>query len=163
METHHAHIVSGWQLRIAALLITLLPHSAVFSEIYKWTDDSGEIHYTQSRPPGGIDAEKIHGAAPPPNQSNNARSEQEKLKQQVDAMEERLAKQHEEKQEKAQQEQLKKDNAKNCISARNNLFKLEQGGRNRYQKPDGEVVRFTEEERQQRMKDANEQIKKYCS
>jgi len=163
MDIRNPHPAHGWQIRLVALLLTLLPHTTVFSDIYKWKDDSGEVHYTQARPPTGITAETIEGAPPPPENQAEVRKEEQKLQQQVDEMNARIAQQDEADTENQQHEQLAEANKKNCIAAQNNLSKLQLGGNRRYLTPDGEVIRLTEEERQQRTDDANEQIKKYCT
>jgi hypothetical protein len=59
MNPFYASLVSGRRLQTAALIIaTLLLQAPVFAQIYKWTDDSGEVHYTQTPPPGGVATQK---------------------------------------------------------------------------------------------------------
>jgi hypothetical protein len=156
--------VSGRRLQTAALLIaTLLLQAPVFAQIYKWTDDSGEVHYTQTPPPGGVATQKIEGAPPPAESPETIRQEQQKLQQQLEAMEERnVARENQEALEK-QRKKLDDINEKNCITARNNLGKLQQGGIKRYLTPEGEVIRLTVEDRQRRSTEAQAQVEKYCN
>jgi hypothetical protein len=148
---------------ITLIIATLLLQSPVFAEIYKWTDGSGEIHYTQTPPPGGISAQSIQGAPPPAESGETIRQEQQKLQEQLDAMEERGAGREEEKAIEKQRQELDKINEKNCIIAKNNLAKLQQGGIKRYLTPEGEVMRLTDEDRQRRITEAQKQVEQYCS
>jgi hypothetical protein len=164
MNPFYASLVSGRRLQTAALLIaTLLLQAPVFAQIYKWTDDSGEVHYTQTPPPGGVATQKIEGAPPPAEPPETIRQEQQKLQQQLEAMEERnVARENQEALEK-QRKKLDDINEKNCITARNNLGKLQQGGIKRYLTPEGEVIRLTVEDRQRRTTEAQAQVEKYCN
>ena len=164
MNPIYASLVSGRRLQTAALfVITLLMQSTVFAEIYKWADDSGEIHYTQTPPPTGIASQVIEGASPPAVPPETIRQEQQKLQQQLEAMEERRAERENKEALERQRKKLDDISEKNCITAKNNLAKLHQGGIKRYLTPEGEVIRLTEEERQRRITEAQNQVDKYCS
>jgi hypothetical protein len=159
MNLYIAHPMPGRPLPTAALfIITLLLQSAVFADSYKWTDGSGEVHYTQTPPPNGIAAQTIEGAPPPPESAGVTRDAQP----QVDATEEGRAGQ-EEQQIIQQRTELAILDQENCNTAQGNLAKLQRGGINRYLTPEGEVVRLTEEDRRQRISQAQEQIEKYCN
>ena len=164
MNPIYAYLVSGRRLQTAALFVTtLLLQSTVFAEIYKWADDSGEIHYTQTPPPTGIASQVIEGASPPAVPPETIRQEQQKLQQQLEAMEERRAERENKEALERQRKKLDDISEKNCITAKNNLAKLHQGGIKRYLTPEGEVIRLTEEERQRRITEAQNQVDKYCS
>lgn len=47
-----------------ALLAAALP-LAVAAQVYRWVDEKGVVHYTQTPPPG-FDAKKLDEAPPPP-------------------------------------------------------------------------------------------------
>ena len=110
-----------------ALGLALSASSAIAdSEIYKWTDEEGNVHYSDCPPPPSCDAEKIEAeSAPDP-------SEVRKAQQRLDKM---LAEQEESRAER-EQEQLKKEQQrviamqiavarkKICIRARQNLHVL---------------------------------------
>jgi Domain of unknown function (DUF4124) len=164
MKPLFAHLHSGRRLQTACLIITtLLLHSTVFADIYKWTDDSGEVHYTQTPPPNGVAAQEIQGAHPPAGSEDTIRHEQQRLQQQLDAFEERRAEQEEQEAIEKQAREIAKIDEKNCITAQGNLAKLQQGGIKRYLTPEGEVIRLTEEDRQQRISEAQQQVDKYCT
>jgi len=166
MNPFFTSLLTGRRLQTAALIIitmVLLQSPPVFAQIYKWTDGSGEVHYTQTPPPSGVGSEEIQGAPPPAESAETIHQEQQRLQQRLDAMDERLAEQEEKEAIEKQRQELSEINEKNCITAKNNLAKLHQGGIKRYLTPEGDVIRLTEEERQRRITEAQGQIDKYCS
>lgn len=137
----------------------VLLQSPAWGEMYKWTNAAGEVQYTQHPPTGGIKAEKIQGAPPPaddPDQIN------EKLQNEIEAMDEARASQEAASKEKNLRKEIDEAYERNCISSRNNLARLQEGGRKRYQTPDGQVLHLSEEERQQRINEAKDQIDEFC-
>jgi len=150
-------------MQTAALIFVMLLQSPVFADIYKWTDGSGEVHYTQTPPPNGMTAQTIQGAPPPAESDKTIHEEQQKLQQQLDAFEERRAEREAQEAIEKQRQELAKIDEKNCITAQGNLAKLQQGGIKRYLTPEGEVIRLTEEDRQRRINEAHQQVEKYCS
>jgi hypothetical protein len=150
----------AWSLLIGLCIAATLLHTPVSAEIYKWTDAAGEVQYSQVPPPGGVKTEKIQGASPP---ADNPDVVNEALQKQVDAMNKTNAKKAEKDKEKEMEKELAATNKHNCATAQDNLFKLEEGGRRRYLTADGEVMRFTEEERQARISTAKEEIEEYCN
>jgi hypothetical protein len=147
-------------LLVASLCLSAaLLQSPARGEMYKWTDAAGETHYTQVPPPGGIKTEKIQGAPPPADDPDKIN---EKLQNEVDAMDETLTRQEGEAKEKSLRKEIDEAYEKNCISSRNNLAKLQEGGRKRYLTADGQVIRLSEEERQQRINEAKDQIDEFC-
>ena len=152
-----------WLRTATLLLATLLLQSPVFGAIYKWTDASGEVHYTQTPPPKGIATQKIQDAPPPAESQQSIHEDQQKLQERIDAMDERRASQDEEAAIKKQEKENREIEEKNCITAKNNLAKLQQGGIKRYLTPEGEVIRLTEEDRQRHITEANKQVEQYCN
>ena len=146
-------------LVVSLCISAALLQSPARGEMYKWTNAAGEVQYTQVPPAGGIKTEKIQGAPPPADDPDKIN---EKLQNEVDAMDEARSRQEEASKEKSLR--MEKDEAykKNCISSRNNLAKLQEGGRKRYLTPDGEVIHLSEEERQQRINEAKDQIDEFC-
>ncbi|NVJ67062.1 MAG: DUF4124 domain-containing protein [Gammaproteobacteria bacterium] len=125
--------------------------------IYKWKDSKGNIKYTQSKPPAGIDYTTIKNrsskASTPPSvtakKSEAPVNEQDKIiaaqnveKNRVDALNAERA-------------------AKNCTISKNNLEALERTTRIQVEE-DGERRMLTDEERANRLKEAQENIAKYC-
>jgi len=152
-----------WLLIAPLLLTMLLLHPPVLGAIYKWTDSSGEVHYTQTPPPEGIAAQEIEGAPPPAESQQTIHEEQLRLQERLEAFDERRAEQENEEAIKKQAKETKEINEKNCFTAKNNLAKLQQGGIKRYLTPEGEVIRLTDEDRQRRITEANNQVEQYCN
>jgi len=146
-------------LVVSLCISAALLQSPARGEMYKWTDAAGETHYTQTPPSGGIKTEKIQGAPPPADDPDKIN---EKLQNEVDAMNETLTRQEGEAREKSLRKEIDEAYEKNCISSRNNLAKLQEGGRKRYLTADGQVIRLSEEERQQRINEAKDQIDEFC-
>lgn len=163
MNPFFAYLVSGRRLQTAGLILaTLIWQAPVFGQVYKWTDDSGVVHYTQTPPPGGIATQKIQDPPPPADPPETIRQEQQKLQQQLDAVDERRVVQEEQEAERKDRKELAEINEQNCVTAKNNLAKLQQGGIKRYLTPEGEVNRLSDEDRQRRLAEANQQVDHFC-
>jgi len=152
-----------WLLKATLLLIMLPLQAPVLGAIYKWTDKSGEVHYTQTPPPDGITTQKIQGAPPPAKSQESIHEDQQRLQERLDAMDERTIEQKKDEALKKERKEISEINEKNCITAKNNLAKLQQGGIKRYLTPEGEVIRLTDEDRQRRITEANNQVEQYCN
>jgi hypothetical protein len=144
---------------ICALLVFTAPSPAADSQnMYKWTDDQGEVHYTQFPPPGR-QTEKLQ-PPPPPAKSPSAGGND--LQQQLEAVEKQNQEQLQGAKDAKQWAQIQKIRRENCETAHKNLVNLQRGGNVRYMEPDGKVMHLTEEERQKRIDEANSQIKENC-
>ena len=128
------------------------------AQTYRWVDENGVVSYSQTPPPSG-QAEIVNIHTAPQSGSQDAQERLNKMRQQLeDRREDRKL---------AKEEQLKSDQEKarrlqNCETARANLRKLEGLGNRLLKTPDGEYRRLTEEERQQRMQKARDNIKENC-
>jgi hypothetical protein len=127
--------------------------------MYKWTDDQGEVHYTQF-PPQGRPVEILHGVRPPEQSPDSAGND---LQKQLDTMKQQDEQQQQETKAVDQRAEIQKIRKKNCEAAHQNLINLNRGGNVRYMGADGKVMRLTEEERQKRLDEANKQIKENCN
>lgn len=153
-------MISKKSLLITALLaLTVSFNAAANKPIYKWKDNQGNIKYTQSKPPRGVQFETIYqrGGQPPEDAQQNSTQTAEEAAQ--DPLDETLAKQN------AQKDLIAKKNAeiarKNCKIAKNNLEVLE--SRTRVQvEENGERRMLTDQEREDRLAKAKENINKHC-
>ena len=127
--------------------------------MYKWTDDQGEVHYSQFAPPGR-EAEKLKAPASPAHSTGAGENE---LQQQLDTQENQDKKQAQEEMDAKKKAQIEEIRKKNCEIANKNLDNLQRGGNVRYMNANGEVIRLSEEERQKRIDEANKHIKENCS
>lgn len=142
---------------IASVLLAassaLMPAHA---EIYKWTDETGQVHYTQTPPPGEREAETIE--APGTAASEEALKELEKDKARAEALEKaRLEKER----KKKQAEEEKAWKKENCQRSRDRLHSYSVPNA-LIQQEDGSRIRVDEETRQKELAKAREMIRKYC-
>ena len=143
-------------MKLPPFLLMLLLAGNVSAAMYKWVDEDGNTHYTQSPPPGDIQAETI---APPPRVNTKQAVEQlneqeekasELRKQRLDAAEEQRKK----------DEELARKQA-NCELARQRLESYTEP-RVKFVQADGTRVRATEEERLEQIKTSQDMIDEFC-
>lgn len=145
--------------KTALALSLLLCCASSYAGLYKWTDENGKVHYSDSPPPTS-NATQLKKSAlsdpdyqPPARQSladRNAEYREKKLKQQETEEEQRQA------EKQAQLEQ------QNCQTARKNLRNLQSGIRLTELNENGEQVYLDQQKRQQRIQAAQKNIDRYC-
>ncbi|MBD3666515.1 MAG: DUF4124 domain-containing protein [Kangiella sp.] len=129
--------------------------------IYKWKDEKGNIKYTQTKPPHGVSYETINqrvSDSKPVSERGNEQSA-EAANTMASSQDDVIARQ--EAQKKSVEEQNKEITRKNCTIAKNNLEVLE--SRTRVQiEENGQRRMLTDTEREERLKQARENVNKYC-
>lgn len=148
MRRLQAHFIIG--------LLTLFLSSALSAaQVYKWVDDNGNVHFG-SEPPINVEAEKFSTktARPQPSLTPTQEAPTAKAKQPPSQAEidEKVRRQVAKEQAQLQQE---------CTLLRENLAQLKNNPR-LLAEIDGETVRLTEEQRQERIRETEEQIKEFC-
>ena len=130
------------------------------AELYKWVDEDGNTHYSQS-PPNTDASIEVTTIKPPPkiDASKSIKEQEERRKKLDDLVKNRKEKAEAESKEK-EKLTLKEDN---CKKARAKLGNNQNTGRIRAVDEEGNIVRATEEERQRRIKDAQEKVDKWCN
>jgi len=118
--------------------------------LYKWVDADGNTHYTQSPPTGGIEADVIK--PPPKIDTNKALDQLEEQQKYLDGLQEERGKQAKKQQIEEANEALGKDKLTHLTDIPR-ISKVDK---------DGNVSRLTEEERQAKIKKAQELINKEC-
>lgn len=141
------------------LLIANTSAAADTQGIYKWTDDQGEIHYSQF-PPSGVKTEKLNAPPPPAHSPEVLDSEVQK---QVDKYDQQNKEKLQGAKDAKQWVEIQKIRRSNCETAHKNLAGLQRGGNVRYMAPNGQILRLTDEERKKRIDEANKQIEENCS
>lgn len=149
---------------VGALLLALTGVPAGADQIYRWVDDGGVVNYTQQKP-RDTDSEAIVtqggtsrrvSEAPAPIPVNSAATgaplsaEQEKM---LDGL--RAA-------EKTRQVEIAKIKDDNCQQSRDVLSRLTLKNRIRVRGEDGEYQIMPEDERQERISAAQENVALYC-
>lgn len=138
------------------LLLCLLP-GALPAAIYKWVDENGQVQYTQTPPPGNIEAREMQ-PPPPPADADGAIERQQQLEESLDAARsgrEEAARTAAEEAELRQQKQQRCDAARLRLE-RNNLPRIS------VTEADGSERRISEEERLENIRVSEQQVKEYC-
>ncbi len=127
------HRVQVWRagvaVRLCALSLTvfILPITEAGAAAYKWTDEQGKVHYSDS-PPASRNAQKLQETKPPPTQADapDARERLDKLLKDQQRLKEVSEEEREELKE-AKEKRAKEGsaNAENCVAARNHLTNLQ--------------------------------------
>jgi hypothetical protein len=125
-------------------------------------DEEGVTHYTQT-PPINEKSTLLDEPVPPAKSSDEAWNDlnEQRLKQEdIKEDQELKAKKEQEQRDIAENKKVRKQN---CAAARKNLANLE-GGRatRRIKTPSGEYKRLTEEDHQQMLEQARENIAEFC-
>ncbi len=126
--------------------------------MYKWVDEDGQTVYSQTPPPSGQSTR----IKPPPPPAETPEEARQRLNQRLQKFEDKAEDKELAGQKEAKDEELAEVFKRNCAAAQNNLFFLESNPRKLVGQPDGSYVRITEEERQQKMQEAREQVERFC-
>ena len=152
---HDTGISSVKQTLLFALLLLFI--NLVSAETYRWVNEEGVVTYSQTPPPNA-NAETVNIKTTPASSAGDSKTRLEALRQKMaDSAEDRALK----KAQKQEQAEIKAENKQNCSTARKNLEQLTALGNRLYKTEDG-YVRLTEENRQQKMQQAREQIEEFC-
>jgi uncharacterized membrane protein len=133
------------------LLLAVVPGAAMGTSVYKWTDESGVIHFGD-RQPTGAKAERVDvRSGTSTDASGNRHSPQERLRN----IQEQQADEAAQRQETAAEEARRKQREANCATARSNLdvidrnarIRVEENGEQRYLSPEEIAEKRAEFER----------------
>ncbi len=139
---------------LRTLLLTTLGLSLAapaLADIYRWTDDHGQVHFGQN-PPHGVDAERVDGASQPPPPASDAEDEAEA--DDTETAEEEPADDGSGTDDAAMEEM--------CDNARQNAEVYADESVRRIQEDGGETQVITPEEREERLEEAQEFLDEYC-
>lgn len=151
-------------LKLSLLLLALLPVSlATASDVYKWKDGEGSTNFTDERPTH-TESEKVPV-------KTTVDSEQAAKNLQEIMQKAGLGQKPEAEPATAQKPELTEEQRKqrleafrkNCEIAKQNKQKLEAENRVITQNEDGSIKRWTEEERQAKLTETQQQIDHFCN
>jgi hypothetical protein len=141
---------------ICLLFVISMASLPVSAAMYKWVDDGGTTHFTQT-PPSGVKASVVA----PVSQPRSAGQPDERLQKRLTEFEQRQKQDKEAKQDretKNRQEQMK---TKNCAAARRNLAMLQSHGRIKLKEQTGYRI-LPEEERNAKIDEAKKHMEEFC-
>ena len=144
---------------LGTLLLCLLASAAMADQMYKWVDSAGQVHYSQTPPPGtAVQAKSvdIQGAQ---QYTTDPQIVQQEQRQQQDAAAQAKADQH-----RADLEARNKAiRAQNCVNLKARLQFLEQSGRVFTVDADGNRHYISDEDHDKEEQDLKAKIAKDCS
>lgn len=143
---------------VFASLLLAIGVSPALAGMYKWVDEQGITHYSQTPPPSG-NAQQIK---PPPTPADS-----EAAVKRLEAQRQEAQKRHEAGQQDARESQKSAESQaireESCRLARQNLNTLEAHSRVAVRDADGNMKRLSEEERQTQLSEAKKQVDEYCN
>ncbi len=141
---------------IAISLLIFIP--TVQSEIYRWTDTDGKIHFSDQPPEDSTLSEEVSQTMPP---INRDASSEETKKLQLIFQGETPEEQNYHRQQKVQQRRQDQITKRACDQAKYNLKVLK--GRVYFEDAQGNEIIVTEEQREQRAQQLEGEITKHCT
>jgi type IV secretory pathway VirB10-like protein len=145
---------------LSLFLSIFLVSTQASSKMYRWTDDNGNVVYSQTPPPDSRPVKSITAPPPPAVKPEEAQEKTQEFQQKLD----KIAKEREKakKKQAKKKEQAKADSAR-CEAARKNRETLINRPPNTlWGLPDGTFQRFTVDEREQKLETLNKAIREYC-
>ena len=149
------------KLIVAALLGSMLAAPVMAAQFYKWTDENGATHYSESPPPATAKgAKEIKVQTRTPSGSSSA---VENLQKQREATQKSLSEKAKAgAKDTAPAKADKSEYAERCKQYKSNLATMESNGRVSEKDSKGEKRYLTEEEKNKRMDETRRQIKAFC-
>jgi hypothetical protein len=141
---------------IGLFFLVSAPSLPVSAAMYKWVDDHGTTHFTQT-PPTGVKASVIAPISPP----RNAGQPDEHLQKRLTEFEQRQKHDQQAKQDQETKNRQEKIKTENCDAARRNLDVLQSHGRIKLKEQTGYRV-LAEEERNAKIDEAKKYIAEFC-
>jgi hypothetical protein len=130
-----------------------------YAAIYKWVDEDGKVHYSETRP-AEHQSKKMH--VPMRTPENTSTYKRPSLKTDKDA-EAKDGAAGEDTKQAADSGMSSEEKAKICDRARAVLQTLTAGDRVRQKDQEGNITYMTEEEKQKRITSEKGKISKYCN
>ncbi len=135
--------------------LTLITSSTLAAEVYKWTDASGNIHYSDKKPNNSKhESLKVFSGSA----SSSRRNVYDQAKE-LDTKAETAKKRKEELEKSAAQKQKLE---KQCQTIRDNLRTISESGRIKVQLENGETKFLSPEEIASRKQKHQQQLKDFC-
>ena len=146
-------------MRVITLLFTLVFASFMHAaQVYKWTDESGQTHFSQF-PPDSAPSEDVEINTPTSANSKQANEKLQKLRQEL--QEKVVDRTTESAEEKLAAEDAKRM-AENCDKAKQRLLDLQNNGRIYKTLKNGEREWYDEKGREDLIAGAQKDVTKYC-
>lgn len=139
--------------RLALALLILLPAQAG-AQAYRWVDEKGRVHYTQTPPPKGE-----YGEVAPPPPSPGASENLDALSERARGGEQGQSPQQQAERKAAAEEQQREQR---CQQAKRQNARFQVTGRYYGTSPDGQREYLSAEQIDQKRAEAQASMQKYC-
>ena len=154
--------MKGKRLALSCAVVALtIASGAVANEIYKWTDENGNVHY-EDRPTGAATEERLYMTY----SRTDSNAVQQRVKARVDARtarEDARAEAAESQKEAAESAAVAAERAQKCENSRARLDSYLQARRVYRTDENGERVYLDDQQRQEARQKAEEQVSEFCS
>lgn len=151
------------------LIILLLASANAFAELNKWVDANGKVHYSDQPPPANVKVKTLHsasGTAAPPSAGSVTASSAPAAPKTMAEREAEFKKAQQARKEAAEQAAKEQADAEarrsNCAGAQQNLRTLESGVLIPIYDANGERSYMEDEQRQQRIAKAQQDVSTHC-
>lgn len=140
------------------ILLSLISSIAV-ADAYRWTDENGQIIYSQ-QPPTNQNATQIKAPPPPASSATTEKTSAQKL---IDT-EKAAEKKAKEQQQAARIDKITAEEKQaNCVKAKQQLANLQLKNRVKMISPDGQATMLSEQQKLAEIAKTKEAIKAYCT
>ncbi len=149
---------------LQTILVLICYQSQAFAGVYKWVDDSGQIHYTdQKNKPGAekLSIRKSSTTKPEHAASNKAHETADRAVNDETDSKEKLESQ-EKRPTMVEIELSKSEKKRYCKEAKNAINSISNRGRMREIDAQGEYIYLTEKQRQKRLSAAKKKQREFC-
>ncbi len=146
---------AGYLVLMAILAVWAGP---VISGAYKWVDEQGVTHFSQSPPKGGK-AEELK--LPASSTADATEKAADMVRKKMEAYQKRREAKKKKRDMEAEEKSSQAQNRKNCDMARNNMDVI-QRGRGRYRDKDGNISGMSDGEFQTKIEQARKQVEEFC-
>jgi hypothetical protein len=153
-----------WSARIGLLLLACAAASLPLqAQVYKWVDEKGVTHYSESPPDDKKDkVKKVDTTAPTGFGVSNAKGPKSVQDMETDFKQRRVARQEEEQKQAKAAEQARKESTKKCNQAKQTLIEMAHNGGVYEFNDKNEKVYLTDEQRQALAATAQADVERYC-
>ena len=157
IATHKRRPAGFKRLLPALVILTVCPLQHSLAMAYKWVDEDGNTHYTQTPPPGGTPSEAINRPLP----KVDTKAAQSEIKSLTERANKLQAERDEKAEQRRQQLAQEAERATLCQQARTSQASYERPRVNEVM-ADGSRRAMGEEERQAGLARAKDLVSKFC-
>ena len=143
--------------RALILLLLLIIATPLYAAVHRWTDENGNVHYSDRAPAGQKEKSEIHINVSKPDPATVKR-----LQSQKEGLESNKQNRDDKTTQKLTDKKEAEKNLEYCKQAKEKLATIQNNGRLFVVDKEGNKTFMEDTQRQEHITKANEVIKKYC-